>query len=177
MNALQQIERAAQEQGLRFIVIGGFAVVEHGYTRVTADFDLLVSRGDEQKWRMLLENLGYKLTQDGDTFLQYANEEATAWPVDLMFVQPGTFSGLIAAAHPAKVQGAEPLIVSLEHLLALKLHVLKQGRLHRFLKDFQDVVELLRINKLDLRSDRMRDLFLRYGTTDLYEKVQRAVQS
>ncbi len=59
--------------------------------------------------------------------------------------------------------------------LALKLHVLKQAQLHRFLKDFQDVVELIRINKVDLHSEEMRGLFLRYGTADLYEKVKRAI--
>ena len=68
------------------------------------------------------------------------------------------------------------LLVSLEHLIALKLHVLKQARLHRFLKDFQDVVELVRINHLDLHSDAMRALFIRYGTAELHEKITRAVE-
>jgi len=56
------------------------------------------------------------------------------------------------------------------------VHVLKQARLHRFLKDFQDVVELVRINHLDLHSEAMRVLFLKHGTTDLYEKIKRAVE-
>ncbi len=54
--------------------------------------------------------------------------------------------------------------------------MLKQARLHRFLKDFQDVVELVRINHLDLHSEAMRVLFLKHGTTDLYEKIKRAVE-
>jgi len=36
-----------------------------------------------------------------------------------------------------------------------------------------NVVELARVNRLDLQSAEFRDLFLRYGNADLYEKVQR----
>ena len=92
-----------------------------------------------------------------------------------MLVNQETFTGIIVAASPVTVQGASVLLVSVEHLIALKLHVLKQARLHRFLKDFQDV-ELVRINRLDLHSDPMRVLFLRYGTSDLYEKIKRALE-
>jgi hypothetical protein len=44
------------------------------------------------------------------------------------------------------------------------------------LKDFQDVIELVRINHLDLHSEAMRSLFIRYGTADLYDKITRAVE-
>ena len=73
--------------------------------------------------------------------------------------------------------GATIRMVSLKHLLALKLHVLKQGKLHRFLDDLIDVVELVKVNELDLQSGEFRDLFLTYGNTELYDKVRRLVQA
>jgi predicted nucleotidyltransferase len=176
VSALEQVQQAADEKGLRFVLIGGFAVIEHGYARLTADIDLLVLRDDQQPWRELLHGLGYQLAEDGENFKQYRKGDEAEWPLDLMLARQDTFDGLIAAARRVTVQGASVLLVSLEHLIALKLHVLKQARLHRFLKDFQDVVELVRINNVDLRSGQIRDLFLRYGTTDLYEKIQRAVE-
>ena len=174
MQVLEQIQQAAADRGLRFIVIGGFAVIEHGYARMTADLDLLIRRVDRQEWRTLLADLSYGLVHDGDTFLQFSRTDQADWPVDLMLVHQETFDGLYRETKPCQVHGVRIQLVSLSHLLALKLHVLKQARLHRFLKDFQDVIELIRLNKIDLRSDAIRDLFLRYGNEDLYEKIKRA---
>lgn len=176
MNVLQEIQRAASERGLRFLLIGGWAVIQHGCSRVTADLDLLVLRADQQKWRELLTGLGYECFSESEGFQQYKKSGNQDWPLDLMLVNQETFDGMLAASAPATVQDAVVSLVSLEHLIALKLHVLKQGRLHRFLKDFEDVVELVRINHLDLQSAPLRALFIRYGTADLYEKIRRAVE-
>jgi hypothetical protein len=51
---------------------------------------------------------------------------------------------------------------------------LEKARLTRFLKDFEDVAHLIRINHLDLSSPAMHALFLKYGTDELYEKFLRA---
>ena len=59
----------------------------------------------------------------------------------------------------------------LEHLIALKLHALKHGRIERYLKDYLDVEGLVRANKIDLRQEKVRELFLKYGTLDVYEKI------
>jgi len=45
----------------------------------------------------------------------------------------------------------------------------------RFLKDFLDVEYLIRLNRLDLRSKNIRELFEKYGTPDLYEKVSQSL--
>jgi len=37
-----------------------------------------------------------------------------------------------------------------------------------------DVENLVRVNKVDLRSEPVRQLFLKYGNTELYEKVSSA---
>jgi hypothetical protein len=47
--------------------------------------------------------------------------------------------------------------------------------LGRFLKDFLDVENLIRINRLDVQSENIRQLFAKYGTMDLYEKVSAAL--
>jgi len=161
---------------LRFLVIGGLAVIEHGYSRFTADIDLLIDRTDEEKWCEFLVRLGYQVASKGESFLQFLPNAPSHWPVDLMLVAPETFAGLVADASPVSLKGAQVSLVSINHLIALKLHVLKQAQLHRFLKDFQDIIELVRINHLDLHSEAMRGLFLRYGDADLYEKIKRAIE-
>lgn len=39
--------RALEREGVRFVLIGGFAVILHGYVRSTKDIDLLVDPSDE----------------------------------------------------------------------------------------------------------------------------------
>ena len=41
--------------------------------------------------------------------------------------------------------------------------------------DFLDVENLVRINKLDLKSESVRQLFLKYGTVELYDKLSRSL--
>ena len=152
-------------------------MTEHGYARLTVDLDLLVPRESRLGWHALLSDLGYQMAQQRETFCQYAVREGTGWPVDLMFVNDPTFQGIWAASKPAIVQGAHLPLVSLEHLLSLKLHALKHSHLGRFLKDFADVVHLVAVNKIDLRSPAMHDLFLKYGNADLYDKICRACEA
>lgn len=176
MNIFQLVEQGATRAGLSFVVIGGLAVIEHGYSRLTADFDLLVPGKDKDRWHTLLIELGYRLKHEQDTFRQYEAGENIGLPVDLMFVKGPTFDGILAAAQTATVQGATLRLASLEHLLALKLHALKQSRLQRFLKDFDDVIHLVQLNHMDLQSPRIRDLFIKYGNADLYGKICRACE-
>ncbi len=174
MNIFQSIEQAARQRGLRFVVIGGFAVIEHGYARLTADFDLLVQRETREGWHALLLDLGYDTVHKEENFGQYALREGTGWPVDLMFANEATFQGIWAASKPFAIQGAHLQLVCLEHLLSLKLHALKHSHLGRFLKDFNDITQLVKLNKINLRSPPARDLFLKYGNADLYGKFCRA---
>ncbi len=91
-----------------------------------------------------------------------------------MLVNTQTFEPMMDSAREVEMFGAKVMIPSVEHLLALKIHALKYTRAHRFLKDFMDVEGMIRISGLDPRSEKVRQLFLKYGTLDLYEKTVRA---
>jgi hypothetical protein len=47
---------------------------------------------------------------------------------------------------------------------------LKQGLRHRTLRDMDDVINLLLANRIDLRQEIWRKVFMKYGSPDLYEK-------
>src|SRR5271165_1455781 len=106
MNVFQSVEHSAKERGLNFVVIGGLAVIEHGYSRLTTDFDLLAPRERKESWHSLLLDLGYELTHEKDTFRQYVFRKETGWPVDLMFVNADTFAAISAASKTTTLQGA-----------------------------------------------------------------------
>src|SRR5215467_6031360 len=112
MNAFQSIERAARQQGLSFIVIGGLAINFHGLSRETADLDLLVPAEARTHWLEMLTSLGYSVTQERSSFAQFSPPQHGAWPVDLMFVKSETFSPMLAAAREVEMYGVHLKISS-----------------------------------------------------------------
>lgn len=175
MSFFADVHQRAAERKLRFLVIGGMAVNHYGYCRETNDLDFFISWNDRDSWMQLLAEFGYNRFTDGGPFVQYSPPDNNAWPVDLMLVQEQTFVPIFEASCEGEFYGIKTKVPSLEHLLALKLHALKNTRTRRFLKDFLDVENLISINHFDIKSEKLRSLFEKYGTMDLYEKISRAL--
>ena len=174
MGLFQAIDLEARKRELQFLVIGGLAVNFHGYSRDTADLDLLVHQDGREQWLSLLAGLGYSVLRDENAFIQLSPPTKGAWPVDLMMVREPTFRPIFDHGKEVEMYGARLLIPALEHLLALKLHALKHTHTGRFLKDFLDVENLVKVNKVDWRSNSVRQMFLKYGNMELYEKISHA---
>ena len=62
VTSLEAIFRALQEAQARYLVVGGVAVIAHGYVRTTEDLDLVLDLSAPSLGRALtaLSNLGYK---------------------------------------------------------------------------------------------------------------------
>jgi hypothetical protein len=171
VSALATIASCAGDKGLSFLVAGGHAVIAHGHPRNTFDIDLIIRRTDRDLWTDLTRALGYNLHREGPTFLQFDPPNAQALPLDLMLVNDATFAKLAADAVPAPPSASGARMVSLLHLLALKCHAIKHGHPGRVVKDADDVIRLTQANQLDVNDPRIRELFLKHGTVELYEKV------
>jgi len=167
-------ERAAAE-GLPFLVIGGNAVIVYGYGRKTMDLDLLVREDDRRAWDTLITSLGYKPHQIARVFHMYNPIGGALPPVDLMLVDSGTFSKLSAAPHSGVLENQPVLVPSLPHLLALKLHALRHGHPDRQIRDFGDVVELVRLNKVNLASAEYQEILNRYADDTTRRKLAEAL--
>lgn len=168
-----QLNQEAARRGLRFLVIGGHAVIEHGFQRGTEDADILVSKDHRAEWLELVTSLGYRLLHDGGTFLQFEPIEEASWDLDLMLVPRGVFERMLASAQAARMEGATVVVPSLEHLLALKVHALKHGRGLRVLKDLTDVAQLIAVNRVGLQSPWLRAVFEKHGDPEIYERVRK----
>ena len=173
MSAIAGIAARAAEMNLPFLLAGGHAVITHGHTRNTFDLDLVIRQSDREKWAALARERGYIFHSEGPNFLQFDPPSAQMLPLDLMLMNGETFARLASEAVPAPASAGGARSVSLLHLLALKCHAIKHGHKGRIVKDADDVIRLVQINRLDVRRPDVRDIFLKYGTTDFYEKVQR----
>jgi hypothetical protein len=87
--------RRLNEEGIRYLVIGGYAVIAHGYVRVTTDLDLLVATTEENARRIiqvLIEN-GFDAEQfevrDFTEKPSFVSVRLGAYWIELMTETPG----------------------------------------------------------------------------------------
>ncbi|HSB60990.1 MAG TPA: hypothetical protein VLI67_04685 [Vicinamibacteria bacterium] len=131
-----QLARFCREEGVEPVVIGGLAVNHHGYMRVTADVNILVSREEavplyrrlrsETGWRRHAE--GFKNTIVGVGLDICVEGERTS---------PGSTEEFPSPAALKKVRVRPLPVPALSELIALKV---MSGRA----RDDADVVELLK---------------------------------
>ena len=174
MTLFQVLEREAPPRGVDFLIIGAHAINQFGYSRDTADVDLLVRATDRDTWLKLFTDLDYTVVSEKPAFLQLKAPSEFIWPVDLMFVNEQTWNKMAAEAVHISIGDASCKVPKLLHLIALKVHALQHTHAGRFMKDFQDVEGLIKINCLDVESVEIREIFERYGTADLYKKIANA---
>lgn len=84
---IQKISQKAAEAGIPFLVIGGYAVLAHGYARTTDDLDLIVPHGRRPQWGELPGGFGMSIKNDAATFQQFDSPDGTGMEVDLNEVE------------------------------------------------------------------------------------------
>lgn len=169
-----EIAKKASESGVPFLVIGGYAVLAHGYVRATDDLDLIASHERRVEWTKLLVGFGMTIKNDAATFLQFDPANETGMKVDLMFVSNAVFAKLDAAALETEIEGTPVKVVALLHLIALKCHALEHSKSLRRLKDMDDLIHLILTNRLDLNDQELRAIIIKHGSLETYEKIRHA---
>jgi len=171
---LFSISQRAREQGLPSLLIGGHAVIAHGHPRNTFDLDLLISRPSTEDWRSFLLAEGYRIRQEGSTFIQFDPPNEQTLPLDLMIVSAETYRKFEAEDLPLSAAEAGGVrVVALKHLLALKSHAIRHGNPGRVEKDVDDVIGLVQANRLNVAEAPWHEVFLKHGPPELHEKLLR----
>ena len=144
----------------------------HGYVRATDDLDLVAQRSRRAHWRSLMESLAASVYREASSFLQFNPIPGTRLPVDLMFVADEVFDRMRACAEQSSVGGFSFGVVSLLHLIAMKCHAIQHSKSLRRLKDTDDLIQLINLNRLDLNEPELRATILKHGNEELYEKLR-----
>ncbi len=168
------ISDLVHKENIKCVLIGGFAVNFYHVTRQTADVDFLITKEDFDKIADELLNAGYKRKLLENNFAQYAGNKLSLMDVDFMFVDNNVITTIINDGQKLKIVGKVFIVPSLHHLIALKLHSIKYNPKIRLLKDFPDIINLIRINKINVKDKKFEDLCLKYGSEELYRKISEA---
>lgn len=157
---LERLFAAMNAACLRYLVVGGLAVLAHGYLRVTRDLDLVIALDGDNPRRSLelFERLGYRPNipvelmdfvdpvkrrtwqrEKGMQVYPLVSERLLDCPVDIFVEEPFAFADMYAARVEYEL-GASTLIpvVGLQHLRAMK----RQAGRPRDLLDLEELDEL-----------------------------------
>ena len=165
------ISDVTHKEGVPCVLIGGFAVNYYKVTRQTADVDFLIMKQDFDKILKSLESAGYQQTLSQDIFVKLESKRISLLDVDFMFIDQGTLNKILKDGKEIKIAGQKFIVPSLHHLIALKLHSIKHNYKIRFVKDFPDIVNLIRNNKVNIQGMELKQLCLKYGTKDIYQQL------
>ena len=156
---VEAILRALNDANVRYLIVGGLAVVAHGYVRYTADVDIVLDLERENTLRAMkaLEAIGYRPVVPVKAE-QFADEELReSWRqekgmivfqlfdsnrpdtrLDVFVTEPFDFDREFAAARWEEVAGIKTPVLAVGTLIAMKRAV---GRG----QDLIDVEQLLKL--------------------------------
>ncbi len=159
MTSFEQVIAALNAANVRYLVVGGVAVVLHGHLRTTADLDLVVGLAPENARRAIeaLRSLGFVprapvpaeqfadaatrrawVSEKGLTVFSLASAALRGLEVDLFVQEPFDFDAAWSRAVRVRLDEAIATVASIDDLVALKR---ASGRP----VDLEDVAALLAI--------------------------------
>ena len=152
-------------------MIGGFAVNYHKFMRQTLDVDFAIVEEDFSKISKALKEAGFKIDFIHDTFVRFKANDYYLADIDFMCVDKETFNKIVKDAKMISIANQKFMIPSLNTLIAMKLHAIKSNRKAREYKDLLDILSLIRANNVNYKSREFKELCLKFGTEELYQKI------
>jgi hypothetical protein len=159
-----------REAHIRVVLIGGYAINAHKVQRNTLDIDFMLTRNDYHAIETKLLGMGFSVFNSQDSFIQLKNAQPGVRDIDFMFCDEHTVDEIDRNGLSVQIAGEQFRIPSVLHLIALKLHAVKNNR-ERELYDIPDIVRLIRANRIDLRSPELEKICLKFGTRELYDTI------
>ena len=161
--------RRLPAEGVACLLVGGFAVNYHGYTRNTLDVDFMILADRADTVRRVMTEAGFVnvIVEANVTHYQARDGVLRA---DFLNVDGETLDRLLTGAVVADVRGYRLKIPALMDLLAMKIFALSRDPARRAGKDLPDIATLSVLHDLDPETD-LRPLCARFGTPEVYETI------
>ena len=135
------------------------------------DIDLLMTDQDFERASLILKQAGYEQVAQGRLFARFRSADPTLMDLDTVFVDKKTMDGILGEAKESEIEGRRFKIPSIDHLVALKLHSIKNNPRAREFRDLGDIVELIKQHRIDVHSENFKQLCSKYGTAEIYQKI------
>lgn len=173
-DTLRRLTQRLNAEGIPYALLGGLALAEHGYPRLTEDIDLLLTPSGLERFRQRLVGRGYrpafsgaeKTFRDAETGVRIEIVTAGEYPGDGL-PKPVAFPDPTTPEVTMEIEGIR--VVTLEKLIELKL-ASGMSAPHR-LRDLADVQDLVARMRLPLTLADRLDPSVQAAYRDLWEKA------
>jgi len=163
----EEVFRELDEKGVRYMVVGGMAIVLHGIVRFTADLDIITDLRRENVLRLVaaMDSLGYKprapvaaadlvdpakrkiwINEKNMEVFSFFDPKTPLHLVDILIKEPIEFEDAYSRKVTVEAAGIMIPVVSIEDLIRLKMIPGRE-------KDIDDLKSLKKLVKIKKSND------------------------
>ncbi len=153
------------------LIIGGHALAAHGVARQTVDVDCLVAMQSREGLDTHLRQGGFQSAGESENFARYTHPSDFISDIDLLFVNAATFEKLQAGSLPLEKAGVTLRAPALSHLIALKLHAIRNAP-SREVGDLGDIARLLQANPGAIAPEELAALCEQFGPPGIFSRLE-----
>lgn len=119
---IRQVVGSLEAQGVRYALIGGFAMALRGIQRATMDLDFILMLEDMGRADAILTGCGYKRIFQSENVSHYTAEDGAFGRIDILHAFRGPTLGMIKRADSMRVFDELSIkVVQVEDIIGLKV--------------------------------------------------------
>lgn len=145
---LEKLITSFEDRGIRYALIGGFALGLWGVPRATVDIDFLVNKDDMGTVKEIMSGLGYNLVYQSENVSQYISPDNVFGEVDFLHAFREISIGMLKRTETKGLFDgmAHVHVLKVEDLIGLKLQAIANDESRKGI-DLPDITSLIALHK------------------------------
>ena len=173
---IEKLITAFEDEGIRYALMGGFALGLWGITRATVDIDFLVNKEDMSKVNEIMTGLGYNLVYQSENVSQYVSSDKIFGEVDFLHAFREISIGMLQRTELKRLFDSTVSInvLKIEDLIGLKLQAMANDESRKAI-DLADIKSLIALHKATIDWSVIEEYFTMFGFSSLLKERKEAM--
>jgi len=170
---VEKLITAFKDDGIRYALMGGFALGLWGVPRATVDVDFLVNKDDMGKVNEIMTGLGYNLVYQSENVSQYVSPDTVFGEVDFLHAFREISIGMLQRTETKRLfdSTASINVLKIEDLIGLKLQAIANDESRKAV-DLSDIKSLIALHKSAINWSVLEEYFKLFGLAALFKELR-----
>ena len=169
---LRLIGEDFHKEGVRYALIGGFALGALGVPRATIELDFIINSDDCIKVDGIMQAQDYRCVYKSDEVAQYVSKSRLFGEVDFILARRNISRKMLERAEEKKIFSMKVRVLLPEDIIGLKIQALANDKT-RAAKEYLDIESLLGFHKNKLDWNVLKDYFKLFDLGGKYEEYRK----
>ena len=169
---LQIITQEFPQSGIRYALIGGFALGAVGVPRANIDLDFIILRDDWKKVDAMMKVNGYKCVYKSGEVAQYISKDKLFGEVDFILAHRNISCKMLKRAQEKEMFSLKVRVLRPEDIIGLKIQALTNDKT-RADKEYLDIESMLNYCKKKLDWVVLKEYFKLFDLGRKYEEYKK----